>query len=279
MMDLSHNNMFSLMEQMSRNYATTYKACVDANHALLKNLGVDPSKNQSPSTGRPKAAQENTPSAMPAMMNWADPALWQNLNPMAQQQFLKGLASDDLMAQAIQNHFQSRNIMNMEHWAELMPVLMVLSWGTLMKQYMFGPQRTMMEALLRGFATGYPDMATTTASNPDPMLDMREQLWSGMMPFEHPMTHIWEDWMNTWAGTGTPEKPKAATRPATQTKKAAPKRKVPAKRPAQSTRSKKEETPKAADPAAALAGLSAMQKAQSEAWNTYLNAVWPGLKH
>ncbi|MES0869372.1 hypothetical protein [Pseudovibrio sp. SCP19] len=275
MLQQSNNNMFSLMEMLSQNYAKSYKDYCETSHGFMPFM--QPERKTSEKSGAKSSGEAELP-----FMNWADPSKWQGMTAMPQQamlsEFMSMFASDKNMASAMQRHFKRKDAMNMESWMELMPILMMLSQGNMLKNYLVGPQRTMMEAFLQGFAKGCPELHQDTEAARNPILDAREAFWSQMMPFENPMMDLWSKALQ---GT-VPEPPKPSIDPEKTTPKKAQAKKTA--EPSSRANGARQQTPrqsmkKESHMPTLSEGLAKMQQAQGEAWQQYCSVFWPTLSH
>lgn len=276
MFQQSNSNMFSLMETLSQNYAKSYRDYCEAT------LGTMPFMQTNRSSATKSVSDSSNDMAFP-YMNWADPSKWQQMPGMPQQamfsQFMKTFPNDPNMNTAMQRHFSRKNMMNMESWVELMPVLMLLAQGSMLKNYLVGPQRTMLEAFLEGFAKGSPELHHDTDEVRNPILDAQEAFWSQMMPAANPMMSTANPMLDFWtnamketgastaATNGNPEKSRMQKNRSQKSEQAAA-----AKRTHQSAKSEPH-MPTLTE------GLAAMQQAQGEAWQQYCNVFWPTLSH
>ncbi|GHB22756.1 hypothetical protein GCM10007094_08710 [Pseudovibrio japonicus] len=280
MFQQSNSNMFSLMETLSQNYAKAYRDYCEATHGFM------PFMQKSGSSAR-KSQEDGADDMAFPYMNWADPSIWKQMPGMPQQamfsQFMNAFPNDPNMNTAMQRHFSRKNMMNMESWMELMPVLMLLAQGNMLKNYLVGPQRTMLDAFLEGFAKGSPELHRDTEEARNPILDAQEAFWSQMMAASNPMMSatnpMLDFWTNAMKETGTPS---AATngnsdksrvqRNRSQKSEQAAAAKRASQRSTQSTKSEPH-MPTLTE------GLAAMQQAQGEAWQQYCNVFWPTLSH
>ncbi|KZL27599.1 hypothetical protein [Pseudovibrio sp. Ad37] len=266
-----NNNMFSLMEMFSQNYAKAYRDYCETSHGLMPFMQTE--RTPSGKSGTTSAGVAEFP-----YMNWADPSKWQGMTGLPQQAMLSQIMSmfsgDKNISAAMQRHLNRKDAMNVESWMELMPILLMLSYGNMLKNYLAGPQRTMMEAYLQGFAKGCPELHQDTDAARNPILDAQEALWSQMMPLENPML---EFWTNALQGTSSAS---------------GDQNEAPEESKAQNTRAKKSSSPENGSgprahqsnvkesPVSSLSGgLAAMQQAQGEAWQQYCNVFWPTRSH
>ncbi|KZL05466.1 hypothetical protein PsAD2_04391 [Pseudovibrio axinellae] len=188
MTEHSNNNMFSLMEVLSQNQAKAYQDYFQNGHAFLPFM--QPQKTPAP---QPSKTASETPK-LPDM-NFTDPANWQQMTGGSQQAMLTYLmtvlASDKNISLAVQRHFKRKDAMNIDSWMELMPVLLALLQGKMLMNYLVGPQKVMMEAFLKGFAKGCPDLGSETKNAEDQTRSAQEVFWSQMMPAENPVLDFW----------------------------------------------------------------------------------------
>ncbi|WP_208989431.1 hypothetical protein [Pseudovibrio sp. POLY-S9] len=266
-----NNNMFSLMEMLSQNYAKAYKDYCETSHGFMPFM----QKEETPS-GKSGAKSAGVPEF--PYMNWADPSKWQGMTGLPQQAMLSQVMSmfsgDKNISAAMQRHLSRKDAMNVESWMELMPILLMLSYGNMMKNYLAGPQRTMMEAYLQGFAKGCPELHQDTDAARNPILDAREAFWSQMMPLENPMLEFWRNALQGTSSTSDEhnESPKESTTQNTQAKK-------PSSPGNGSGRKAHQSTAKESGVPSLSGGLAAMQQAQGEAWQQYCDVFWPTRSH
>ncbi|MGH0001184.1 hypothetical protein ACQU0X_13985 [Pseudovibrio ascidiaceicola] len=268
----SNNNMFSLMEMLSQNYAKAYKDYCETSHGFMPFMQKE---------GAPSGKSETKSAGVSEFpyMNWADPSKWQGVTGLPQQAMLSQVMSmfsgDKNISAAMQRHLSRKDAMNVESWMELMPILLMLSYGNMVKNYLAGPQRTMMEAYLQGFAKGCPEFHQDTDAARNPILDAREAFWSQMMPLENPMLEFWANALQgTSSASGDHSEPsEKSTVQNTRAKKTSAPVNGSGNHAQQSTA---KETHK---PSSMSEGLAAMQQAQGEAWQQYCNVFWPTRSH
>lgn len=256
MLQQSNNNLFSLIEMFSQNYAESYKNYCKASHQVM------PFK-QTDEAGRNASEKQQSNGLAAPFMKWADPSAWQQASSVPQMpampQMMNWFSGDNKFGAAMASHFRRKDAMNAESWFELTPVLLVLQQGNMMKQYLAGPQRTMLEAFLQGFAKGCPELHRDTDAVRNPILDAREAFWSQMMPFNNPMMEFWTKAMQQQESAAKDHSVSKSQESAT-----ALSRQTPPKGEPQSPH-----RPGLAD------GFSAVQQAQADAWQTYCKAFWP----
>ncbi len=195
MFQQSNFNMFSLMETLSQNYAKAYRDYCEASRGFM------PFMQGNGSSAKNSVAGGLGDMAFP-FKNWADPSKWQQMQGMPQQamfsQIMQAFPNDPNINTAVQRHFSRMNMMNMESWVELMPVLLLLAQGNMLKNFMVGPQRTMLEAFLEGFAKGSPELHPGTDEARNPILDAQEAFWAQMMPAGNPMMSAGNPMLEFW---------------------------------------------------------------------------------
>ncbi|SDQ77587.1 hypothetical protein [Pseudovibrio sp. Tun.PSC04-5.I4] len=261
MLQHSNNNLFSIMELFSENYAKSYKSYCEASHKVMPFMKTSETRGKTP-----EKPQSN---GIPApFMKWVDPSAWQTASSIPQMpampEMMNWFSGDNKLGAAMASHFRRKDAMNAESWFELMPVLLVLQQGNMMKQYLAGPQRTMLEAFLQGFAKGCPELHQNSDDVRNPILDAREAFWSQMMPLTNPMIEFWTEAMQQQESTA-----KGHSVSKSQELAASSPKKNSQTKPKNQPQTQLPHMPGLAD------GFSAVQQAQADAWQTYCKAFWP----
>ncbi len=264
----SKNNVFSLVEVLSQNYAKAYKEYCEASNSFNP-FAVGQEVTDKPATS-PAAQLHSSNLAMPE--GWHD-----TMNLPAQvmlSEIISAFAADKNMTAAIKRHFTDKNAMLLENWIELLPVLALLSQGSMLKNYMIGPQRNMMEAFLQGFAKGCPELQQDRETARNSILDAQEAFWAQIMPFRNSFSDFWSNAAHE-SGFASPEEREETRITAPSNKEARGAQARQQHRRNRRTRSSDRSHHNDSHIPMFSQSMTALQQAQGEMWQSYCDAFWP----